>query len=47
MDNVLQGIDKQLVVTPQVSYQTQASSDYCPWSIRRTSALFLERCHLE
>jgi hypothetical protein len=48
VDNgVLQGIDKQLVVTPQVSYQTQASSDYSSLEHQKdVSALFLERCHL-
>lgn len=48
VDNgVLQGIDKQLVVTPQVSYQTQASSDYSSLEHQKdVSTLFLERCHL-
>ena len=48
IDNgVLQGLGNQLVVTPQVNYQTKAATDFTSVGHQKdVAALFAERCHL-
>ena len=48
IDNgVLQGMSRQVFITPQVNYQTHATSDYSSVQHQRdVSAVFMERCQL-
>lgn len=48
IDNgVLQGMGRQLFITPQVNYQTKATSDYSSVQHQKdVQAIFMERCQL-